>query len=232
MSAPGPTVATILRSCPRLVSFAGHMDHQKPRSILLAIMEKHTETLESLKMRCDSSVPSALVLRLLSSCPALEVLDMLFSSLAWISDPNELTSAQIREYSSKANVFLDTTELNEYHTGTSASTPWLCERLKVLRISYVLDDSINPEESEEVFPRVLYERLGALSALEELRLKLIRRPPGPTVTNGPASDLHPRRNPNPKTEAIVGLKVFVDKAAVKKVRQRCKRIKWIQYSER
>lgn len=189
--ATGPMVAAIIQSCRRLVSFVGSRNHHEPQAILLAILDKHAESLESLKMRCDNAVPSALILRLLSSCPALEVLNMLFSELCWISDPEEESCARTRE---NGDVFLDTTELYEFHAETSA--PWICEKLRVFRISYATDDSIDHEKTQEMFPRVLYDRLSVLTDLEDLRLRLIPRPrtsasptePGATLLLNPSTN--------------------------------------------
>ncbi|GJJ74947.1 hypothetical protein EMPS_07305 [Entomortierella parvispora] len=175
LSIPGRFVARVVDKCQRLRTFIGNDRHDNSLPLLNAVLQ-HGDTLEVFRMHANDTLPSEGILRLLTTCSQLEVLDLMRLESRWMA-PEE--QHKWREYTRvhadrDGPALLDVADMDGDH-GPLFCTPWACERLKVLRIHYRTPALESGED--EVQPKVLYEQLSALSRLEDLRLGWIQPPP-------------------------------------------------------
>ncbi|KAG0048924.1 hypothetical protein BGZ83_006190 [Gryganskiella cystojenkinii] len=149
MTANGSLVANVIKSCRRLRTFIGYEHPQTPQHIISALLEHQASTLETLQLYCNNLVHSSAVLRLLSSCPELQVLDMMATDDRWLSREQLRRRKMLTRYNTHGHVFLDPVMLTPRRIDTNA--PWVCELLRVLRIRYTsietIRESVPPSSS-------------------------------------------------------------------------------------
>ena len=253
---PGPFVARVVQKCRHLRTFIGHDSHDQPLSLVLAVSQ-HWRTLEVFRMHASGVLPSAGILQLLTTCSELEVLDLMRLESRWIwPEEQRRMKENSRLYNRAGDAFLDVAGMDEFDDPSNA--PWACEKLKVLRINYGIT-SVDSNK-DVVLPRVLYEQLSALSRMEGLRLGWVQPPPnddsededlitsdpvalGETLASVEEQELQQLgvQNIGAALQAFTkltrlrklelrGLKSFIEKEQLGRVRSKWENIEWIQYS--
>ncbi|KAG0053720.1 hypothetical protein BGZ83_000530 [Gryganskiella cystojenkinii] len=183
----GLAASVLIKSCQphQLLSFSARFVQEGPEPVVTALLESHKESLESCRIYCSTdSLKSESIQGLLTSCPRLEVLELMCPNQApWYTREDLRLSELIQLQERKRDPFLDINELTRTRPGF---VPWVCKNLKVLKVKYTAirrasvsvsaststSEELEEEDSDEILPKILYEQLGELTCLEDLRLGL------------------------------------------------------------